>query len=157
MAVPFDLAALEVTGDSVPVVQGVRQSPTSYVDYSISDNGTLVYVPGGDSATHQHSLVWVDHQGTETLVTEEKRDFRVPRISPDGKRVVVVVFEDAINRNVWIYDIEGDSFSRLTFEEEQNGASIWSPDGKSIVFQTGSPGARGRPYSQQIGVAPRSA
>jgi len=44
---------------------------------------------------------------------------------------------------VWIYDIEGDSFSRLTFEEEQNGASIWSPDGKSIVFQTGSPGERG--------------
>ena len=75
---------------------------------------------------------------------EIKRDFRVPRISPDGKRVVLVdYYEDANSRDVWIYDIEGDSFSRLTFEEEQNGASIWSPDGKSIVFQTGSPGARG--------------
>ena len=45
MAVPFDLAALEVTGDSVPVVQGVRQNLSSQVDYAISDNGTLVYVP----------------------------------------------------------------------------------------------------------------
>jgi len=143
MVVPFDLAALEVTGDSVQVVQGVRETATAAVDYAISDNGTLVYVPGGPATTHEHSLVWVDRDGTETLVTDEKRDFRTPRISPDGKQVVFVVFEGTNNRNVWIYDIEGDSFSRLTFEEVLNGSAIWSPDGKSIVFQTGSPGARG--------------
>ena len=143
MAVSFDLTSLEVTSDPVPVVQGVRGSLPGYVDYDVSDNGTLIYVPGGPTTTHEHSLVWVDRNGTETLVTDEKRDFRVPRISPDGKRIMFVVFEDATSRNVWIYDIEGDSFSRLTFEEQQNGASIWSPDGKSIVFQTGSPGARG--------------
>ncbi|MCZ6770210.1 MAG: protein kinase, partial [Acidobacteria bacterium] len=45
MAAPFDLAALEVTGDSVQVVQGVRQTNT-LVDYAISRSGTLVYVPG---------------------------------------------------------------------------------------------------------------
>ncbi len=44
MAVPFDLAALEVTGDSVQVVQGVRQVTTAYVDYAVSDEGELGYV-----------------------------------------------------------------------------------------------------------------
>jgi hypothetical protein len=64
MAEPFDLAALEVTGDSVQVVQGVRQETPGFVDYSISDNGTLVYVPstGGLEST----LVWVDRQGLAT-------------------------------------------------------------------------------------------
>jgi len=144
MAVSFDLASLEVTSDPVPILQGVRKHVVAYVEYAISDNGTLVYVPGGATTSHQHSLVWVDRNGVETLVSEEKRDFRVPRISPDGKRVVLVdYYEDANTRDVWIYDIEGDSFSRLTFEEEQNGASIWSPDGTSIVFQTGSQGERG--------------
>ena len=62
MVVPFDLAALEVTGDSVPVVQGVRQAPSTVVDYAISDNGTLVYVPGS-SQGNERTLVWVDREG----------------------------------------------------------------------------------------------
>jgi len=48
LVVPFDLAALEVTGDSMSVVQGVRRFGNP-VDYAISDNGTLVYVPSTTS------------------------------------------------------------------------------------------------------------
>jgi len=142
MAVPFDLAALKVTGDSVPVVQGVRHSPTSYVDYAVSDNGTLVYVPGGITTLHQHSLMWVDRDGTETLVTTEKRDYRSPRISPDGKLIVLSIGEPAANQ-VWIYDLEAESLSRLTFEEERSGSSAWSPDSKWLIFQSGGEGEGG--------------
>jgi len=63
MAAPFDLAALEVTGDSVQVVQGVSQTSTTYVDYALSDEGTLVYVP---SQPDVQRLVWVDRKGTES-------------------------------------------------------------------------------------------
>ena len=136
MVVPFDLAALEVTGDSVQVVQGVRQVTSAYVDYAISNNGTLAYVPGSD-AEHKHSLVWVDRDGTETPVTKEERDFRAPRISPDGKRIALPTGEPAIGNNIWIYDVDADSFSRLTFEEPRNGSSVWSPDGKWLIFQSG--------------------
>ena len=34
MAVPFDLATLEVTSDPVPVLQGVRRSSTGAADYA---------------------------------------------------------------------------------------------------------------------------
>ncbi len=143
MAVPFDLAALEVTGDSVPVVQGVRQTLGGSVDYAISDNGTFVYVPsGGVSESHQHSLFWVDRDGAETFVTQEKKDYRAPRISPDGKLIVFSVGDPAANQ-VWIYDLEAESLSRFTFEEERSGSSAWSPDSKRLIFQSGGEGEGG--------------
>ena len=134
MAAPFDLATLEVTSGPVPVVQGLRRSTSlGNVDYALSDEGTLVYVPVGASV--ERRLVWVDREGTERLVTEEKRDFTIPRISPDGKRLALsIVGDDA--RDVWIYNIERDSFSRLTFEGRQNGPLIWTRDGKWITFRS---------------------
>ena len=45
-AVPFDLARLEVTGNPVPVLEGVMTAPTSAVEFSLSANGSLLYVVG---------------------------------------------------------------------------------------------------------------
>jgi serine/threonine protein kinase len=45
LAVPFSLAKLEVTGESVPLVEGVLRTIGPH--YAVSDSGTLVYVPGG--------------------------------------------------------------------------------------------------------------
>jgi serine/threonine-protein kinase len=44
---------------------------------------------------------------------------------------------------VWIYDLEGDSLSRLTFEEENSGSATWSPDSQWLVFQSGGAGNSG--------------
>jgi len=144
MAVPFDLARLEVTGESVPVLQGVRQVPFAEVDYAFSADGTLVYVPAGESAGR--TLVWVNRQGTEQLVTEEKRNFTVPRISPDGKRLALSIREDDGTRDVWIYDTERDSFSRLTFDGALYGPMIWTPDSKWITFGSPRDGPLGNLY-----------
>ena len=139
MAVPFDVTRLEVTGDPTPVLEGVRQIGGGSVDYALSAEGTLVYVPSGETVAS--SLVWVDREGTERLVTQEKRGYSSPHISPDGKRVALQTFEESGNRHVWIYDFDGDSFSRLTFEG-RNGSPIWSPDGKWIMFQASEAGVR---------------
>jgi len=141
MVVSFDLATLEVTSDPVPVVQGVRQTNPGSVDYALSDEGTLVYVPGG-SGGRKGNLVWVDRKGTERIITREKRSYTMPRISPDGKRVSVAVDEDDGSRNVWIYDLEHDLLSRLTFEGERNSVPIWTPDGKWITFDSDRDGPR---------------
>ena len=141
MAVTFDLASLEMTGDPVTILQGVSQT-TGAVDYAVAKNGTLVYLPAGLTGTHEHILVWVDREGRETQVTEEEKDFRVPRISPDGKQIVFSVGDPAANQ-VWIYDVEADSLSRFTFDEERSGSSSWSPDSKWLIFQSGRSGAQG--------------
>ncbi len=140
MAVPFDLAAVEVTGDAVQVVQGVRQNPASYVDYALSEEGTLVYVPSAGGM--QASLVWVDLQGAESLVTQEKRDYAVPRLSPDGKQVSVSMYQTDGSSNVWIYDLERGNFRRLTYEGTHNTTQSWAPDGQWISFQSRRDGPR---------------
>ena len=142
MVVPFDLAALEVTGDSVPVVQGVRQTGTSSVDYAISRNGMLVYVPA--EAGVERSLVWVNREGNESLVTEERRNFVIPRISPDGKKMAVSVTEEDGGHN-WIYDFEDSSFDKLTFEG-LNTLPIWTPDGRWITYRSTKDGQVGNLY-----------
>ena len=84
MAAPFDLATLAVTGDSVLIREGIRG-----VDYALSGDGTLVYVPRAES--DQHLLVWVDRQGKERVVSQESREYHWPRISPDGRQVALTI------------------------------------------------------------------
>ena len=43
---PFDLAMLEVTGDPVPVLEEVITKPSGAVNFSLSNEGSLIYVPG---------------------------------------------------------------------------------------------------------------
>jgi len=140
MAVAFDLATLEITSDPVPVLQGVRQATPGYVDYVLSDEGTLVYVPG--QVRVEHSLVWVDREGRETLVTKDKREYASSHISPDGTQAVFSIHQGGAPHSVWIYDFERDSFSRLTFEGSIAGAAVWSPDGRWIVYQSNPDGKR---------------
>ena len=134
MVVPFDLAALEVTGDSVPVVQGVRQVPVGSVDYAISDNGTLVYVPSTSTGGFNLTLVWVDRQGQATPLIEDRNIYSLPRLSPDGQRVAVGARSGA-NPDIWIYDIGPGTRMRLTVEGNNN-SPVWTPDGKRVTFSS---------------------
>ena len=130
MAVPFDLAKLEITGSPVPILAGVRHGLRA-VDYALSDQGTLVYVPG--QTTDVQRLVWVDRNGTESVIIQDEASFGSPRVSPDGKQVAVAISKSGETQNLWIYDLEGESLRRLTF----GGGSVetWSPEGKWIIFQ----------------------
>ncbi len=141
VAVLFDLATLEVTGGPVPVLQDVRQAIPGSVDYALSEEGTLVYVPRGSEGP-KGERVWVDRDGTERLITKEARGYTMPRISPDETRVSVAIDEDDGSRNVWIYDFEHDLFNRLTFEGARNSVPIWTPDGKWITFDSNRDGPR---------------
>jgi len=39
------------------------------------------------------------------------------------------------SRYISIYDFEADTFSRLTFgEDESNGLALWSPDGQWLIY-----------------------
>ena len=128
LAAPFDLARLEVTGNVAPVMEDIRG-----VDYAIAADGTLVYLPStGPPAS---SLVWVDREGTEKLVTEDRQYYVSPRISPDGTRIAIVIAERHQVRHVWIYDVEDDSFRQLTYEGF-NQSPVWTPDGQWITFSS---------------------
>ncbi len=57
-AVPFDATSLEVTGNPVPLVEGVMVKLSGAANFSISDNGRLVYALGAGNRGIQWSCVF---------------------------------------------------------------------------------------------------
>ena len=137
MAAPFDLEGLEVTGNSVPVLEDISNSGVGAVDYAFSLDGTLIYVPDTGNSGH---LVWVARDGTELGPAVEPllRYPRYSRISPDGKKVALTIGSGG-DGNVWVFDFGGQPAIPITFEGH-NVRPTWSPDGSRIAFV----GDRGR-------------
>jgi Tol biopolymer transport system component len=139
MAVPFDPQRLTVTGAAVPVVEGVLQSTlTGAAQYSFSTTGSLVYVPGSVQGA-QRRLVWVSRKGAEQPLAAAARAYVFPRLSPDGRRVVVGITEQ--ESQLWLYDLSRDTLTRLTFEGDSNNNPSWTPDSKRIAFNSTKEGA----------------
>ena len=141
MAVPFDLAKLEISGDSTSIQEGVRQVPSDGVDYAFSVDGTLVYVPS-QALEGRRSLVWVDREGRESLVTRGDRDIAAPRLSPDGHQVAFTQMKDGSPESIWTYDLDRESFNRVTFEGIQAGTVAWSRNGKWLAYYLNEDGRR---------------
>ena len=141
MAVPFDLAKLEISGDSTSIQEGVRQVPSDGVDYAFSVDGTLVYVPS-QALEGRRSLVWVDREGRESLVTRGDRDIAAPRLSPDGHQVAFIQMKDGSPESIWTYDLDRESFNRVTFEGIQAGTVAWSRNGKWLAYYLNEDGRR---------------
>ena len=133
MAAGFDLDALELTGAPVPVLSNVYTDLLSGVAlYDFSQNGTLVYM----SARTENRIVWVSRKGQTRSLMDASGSFLLPRLSPDGRRLAVVVLDRSTNRrDVWVLDLERDTFTRLTSSEfESAHEPVWSPDSRSIAF-----------------------
>jgi serine/threonine-protein kinase len=149
MAVPFDHQRLAVMGVAVPVVEGVVQSRTSgAAQYSFSATGSLVYVPGGIQED-QRRLVWVNRNGAEHPVAAPTRAYLFPRVSPDGRRVAVVIAEQ--EAQVWLQDLSRETLTRFTFEGNRNLNSVWTPDGKRIAFLSNKEGPQNIFWQQADG------
>jgi serine/threonine-protein kinase len=138
LAVPFDLGVMEVTGASVPVVEGVARSVaarTAAAHFSVSNDGTLVYVSdGGNTQAAQRILTWVDRQGREEPLKAPPRPYGYVRLSPDGERAAVDIADE--EADIWIWHIGRETLTRLTLEPSQETYPVWTADGQRVIFNS---------------------
>ncbi|MGD2167628.1 MAG: protein kinase, partial [Gammaproteobacteria bacterium] len=135
MAAPFDLDQLVVTGEPVLLLQGVRHPvANAAADFAISENGTLLYIPGTAETTATGRVVWVDRdgQGTEPAISQTIDYPRDPRLSPDGRRMMLTT-GGANDGDLWIYDLQGRPPIPLT-DAGDSRLATWSPDGSRVAF-----------------------
>ncbi len=132
-AAPFDLDRLEVTGQAVPVLEGVIASPgiTGGAQVAVSGTGTLVYLPG-QTVTADAPIVWMDRGGKTLPLRATAANWTNPQFAPDGRRLAVDIFDKQVD--VWVYEWARDTLTRLTFDPANDLKPVWTPDGRRIVF-----------------------
>jgi Tol biopolymer transport system component len=131
-AVPFDADRLEVHGTPAPVLDHIgynAQLGSAQLDFS--QTGTLIYRSGG-AGSGLLTVAWLDGAEKVQPLLAKPGAYVNPSLSPDGQRLAVNVVEGS-GTDIWVYDWQRDTMTRLTFTGTADGA-VWSPDGRYIAF-----------------------
>jgi serine/threonine protein kinase len=132
MAVPFNPTKVELMGESFPILQGVMQGVRGAGQYSLSTNGTLLYIPGSIQEEIQYRFVWVDRNGNEEQLPGPPGFYNQFSLSPDDRKIATYISEGGIS-DIHIYDIASNTTNQLTFQEYAY-FPVWTPDGKRIAY-----------------------
>ena len=139
VAVAFDLRELKLTGNREPLVHEVRSSggaSTGTVHFSVSDNGTLIYLPGvAAAALVSGELALTDRKGNIERLKLPPGRYMWPRVSPDGRRAAFAI-EDGAAANIYTYELSGASNVQRQTYEGNNRFPIWAADNRRIAFQS---------------------
>ena len=127
--VRFDPARLEARGAPVPILADVAANPaTGGGQFDFSAAGTFVYA-AGKTAAQAWQVAWLDSSGKMQRLLATPGVYINPRLSPDGRKLAFI----GEGSDVYVYDPERDTISRLAFTGQVNIA-VWAPDGKHILF-----------------------
>ena len=105
------------------------------------DGKTLVWASDRGGATH----LWMkDPWGSDEpkQLTDNSESLvgtgvSITSFSPNGKWIAYAAIVEG-NEDIWIRNIESDKITRLTMHPDRDLVpSVWSPDGKEIVFSSG--------------------
>ncbi|MGB7069593.1 MAG: protein kinase [Pyrinomonadaceae bacterium] len=148
-AQPFDPDSLERSGEASSIADDVvdfatEVGPTAYAEFSASNNGNLLYRTDGDQTTR---FYWFDRSGKELAAVTEPGNYREPRISPDGKRIVYVK-SDGGGEDLHILDLATGGVTKMTFDPADDVTAVWSRDGSRIVFASNRNGGTLKLYQK---------
>jgi serine/threonine-protein kinase len=125
----FDSSRMQVTGPAVRLSETVATDSVGAPLAALSPAGSLVYT---SSRMARNRLVWVSRQGLEEPVTASPDLYAIPRLAPDGRRLVVNVPGD-----VRVLDLVRGTATRLTSDSSLGKSyASWSRDGARVVYRT---------------------
>ena len=140
MARPFNPRTLEITGEAAPVAEHIAvNGSVSRPIFSVSENGSLVYESGETAGNW--NLEWIARDGKPVSTVAQSDRYFYPALSPDGTRLAVNLFNGTQGtQDIWIFDLVRGTKTRLTFGTTSQLAPAWSPDGKTIFYQSNATG-----------------
>ena len=140
-AMRFDAGNLRASEPQVPVLGSVAVLPASNVGqggamtFAYGANGTMVYQPGSPLG----QLVRVDRKGAAALARPDTQQYVDPRVSPDGRRIVMTIRASNGKSDIWVHTIGGTSSPFTT--SGVNGQVTWTPDGRRLSWRDNTNGA----------------
>ena len=121
-------------GKPVPILDGIVRTPAA--QFSVSDTGSLVYVPGGNQLSGQ-TLVWVDRDGKEEPLPQRFAAFPSPGSRPTAGRSPSSSTTARSGRTI----SRVPSLTPLTAADAQTNFPVWTPDGSRLAFSSNQDGA----------------
>ena len=139
LAAPFDTERLEMTGPPVPVLDDVAMDfPSGSAFVSFSADGTLAFLRAS-SLFGNRRLVRVDRNGNIRQIGDVQRHYQQPSLSPDGRRIAMAISERGAAADIWTYDLERGTFTRVTFGAGTEFFPVWTRDGRRLIFTSEQP------------------
>ena len=126
-AIPFDEESHRPTGVAVQIAENVSLTGSGVAQFALASNGTIVFAPA-----QPRELMLVDRSGTATPLTTERRNWHMPRFSPDGK-TIALDFPSLDGRDVWTLDRTTSTLSRVTAEHDAHDP-VWTRDGRELYY-----------------------
>ena len=135
-AQPLDLSKPALAGAAVRLADGVVvDMGVWHATFTASQTNELIFQTGAASALSR--LEWLDRQGKHLSFASDKGAFYGPRLSRDGRRILVGVGNPTVE--VWVFDASGQNKTRLTFYGSLTSEAVWSPDNSHFAVNIGLP------------------
>ena len=148
MVAPFDAKALRFTGPTVVLADSVDQ-------FSASANGPLVMVRGQPSNLAS-LLVSADRSGRADTLPYPPANYRTFDVSPDGRRLAVVVAtDDGVELRFMATDRAASQVWRGFAPGSVPHEPRWSPDGEKVALKVGNHLVVHHHGAQHVGVVRR--
>ncbi len=127
----WNLDTLRLEGEPVSIAESIRAGGGNGRNaFAISASGVLAY-RGGNSL--DNTLTWYTRDGKRASVLLESGQHGSFELSPDEKRLVVVM-GTGTDLDLWLKDLTSGAFSRLTAAPGSEQEPTWSPDSRRVAY-----------------------
>jgi eukaryotic-like serine/threonine-protein kinase len=135
LAQKLDLGGARLTGEPITIVDDLRIG-SSFGHFSASKTGVLAMARL--AGNEQNELHVADRRGAQVGASLLRGAITSPQPSPDGRRLLYRRGDDAHGQGgeIYVYDLERATDTRLTFTGNFAATPVWSPDGRRFAFVT---------------------
>src|SRR5262249_49973911 len=92
------------------------------------------YQTGSSAGLRQLTLF--DRTGNAMKTLGDPRAYFSIELSPDGRSLTASAPDTLGNYDIWLYDVARGLPARFTFDPAGEYYGVWSPDGRSVVFNS---------------------